>query len=65
MNKPNEFTKTTLKDKVAPPPSFVKLAMKNMVRKGGQSINHLGLTALFFFGFVLLLASLVRPNIPN
>ncbi len=48
-----------------PPPSFVKLAMKNMVRKGSQSLSHFGLTAFGVLGFILLIAFLGRPNIPN
>ena len=51
--------------KSTPPPSFVKLAMKNMVRKGSQSLSHFGLTALGFIGFVLLVAVLGKPNIPQ
>ena len=47
-----------------PPPSFVKLAMRNMVRKGNQSLIHFGLTALGFVGFILLLAVLGRPSVP-
>jgi len=49
----------------APPPSFVKLAMKNMVRKGNQSLYHFGLTALGFLGFILLVAVLGKPHIPQ
>ena len=48
-----------------PPPSFVKLAMKNMVRKGSQSLYHFGLTAFGFIGFILLLAVLGKPHIPQ
>ena len=48
-----------------PAPSFVKLAMKNMVRKGNQSLVHFGLTAFGFIGFILVIAWLGRPNIPN
>ena len=51
--------------KAAPPPSFVKLAMKNMVRKGSQSLYHFGLTALGFLGFILLIAVLGKPHIPQ
>ena len=51
--------------KATPPPSFVKLAMKNMVRKGGQSLSHFGLTALCFVGFVLLVAVIGKPHIPQ
>ena len=57
---PNDVAK-----KSTPPPSFVKLAMKNMVRKGSQSLSHFGLTALGFLGFVLLVAVLGKPNIPQ
>ncbi|MFM8525239.1 MAG: DUF3285 domain-containing protein, partial [Cyanobacteriota bacterium] len=31
-------------------PSFTKLAMRNMVRKGRQSLLHFGLTALGLTG---------------
>ncbi len=50
--------------KTAPPPSFIKLAMRNMVRKGGQSLTHLGLTAFGFVGFILVLAWIGRPHMP-
>ena len=46
-------------------PSFVKLAMKNMVRKGSQSLFHFGLTAIGFVMFILLIAWLGRPTIPS
>ena len=49
----------------APPPSFVKLAMKNMVRNGSQSLVHFGLTALGFVGFILVIAWFARPNLPQ
>ena len=55
----DEVTKKT------PPPSFVKLAMKNMVRKGSQSLYHFGLTAFGFLGFILLVAVLGKPHIPQ
>ena len=51
--------------KATPPPSFVKLAMKNMVRKGSQSLYHFGLTALGFLGFILLVAVIGQPHIPQ
>ena len=47
-----------------PPPSFVKLAMRNMVRKGNQSILHFGLTAVGFVAFVLVIAWFGRPTLP-
>ena len=55
----DEVTKKT------PPPSFVKLAMKNMVRKGSQSLYHFVLTAFGFIGFILLIAVLGKPHIPQ
>jgi len=48
-----------------PPPSFVKLAMKNMVRKGNQSLFHFGLTAIGFIVFILFVAVLGRPTAPH
>ena len=51
--------------KTTPSPSFVKLAMKNMVRKGSQSLSHFGLTALAFLGFIILVAVLGKPHIPQ
>tara|TARA_B100001029_G_C14583260_1_gene195123 strand:+ start:57 stop:248 length:192 start_codon:yes stop_codon:yes gene_type:complete len=59
-NIPDEVVRTA-----TPPPSFVKLAMKNMVRKGSQSLYHLGLTAFGFIGFILLVAFLGKPHIPQ
>ena len=49
----------------APPPSFIRLAMRNMVRKGSQSLLHFGLTALGLTGFLVLIAWLGRPQIPG
>lgn len=46
-------------------PSFVKLAMRNMVRKGRQSLMHFGLTALGLSGFLVLIAWLGRPQLPG
>lgn len=45
--------------------SFVKLAMRNMVRKGRQSLFHFGLTALGLVGFLVLIAWLGRPQLPG
>ncbi len=52
-------------NKSAPPASFVKLAMRNMVRKGSQSLVHFGLTAFGFLGFIVLIAWSLRPNLPQ
>ena len=49
----------------SPPPSFIKQAMRNMVRKGRQSLFHLGLTAFGFIGFITLVAWLGRPSLPQ
>ena len=46
-------------------PSFVKLAMRNMVRKGRQSLFHFGLTAAGLLGFITLIAWLGRPQLPG
>jgi hypothetical protein len=46
-------------------PSFTKLAMRNMVRKGKLSLTHFGLTALGFIGFIVLVAWLGRPQLPG
>ncbi|MFM7464233.1 MAG: DUF3285 domain-containing protein [Cyanobium sp.] len=43
---------------------FVKLAMRNMVRKGRQSLLHFGLTAIGLSAFLLLIAWLGRPHTP-
>ncbi|RCL53106.1 MAG: DUF3285 domain-containing protein [Synechococcus sp. MED-G71] len=48
-----------------PKPSFVKLAMRNMVRKGRQSLFHFALTAVGFGGVLLLLAWFARPAVPG
>ena len=44
---------------------FVKLAMRNMVRKGRQSLFHFGLTAVGLVAFLLLIAWLGRPTLPH
>ena len=46
-------------------PSFTKLAMRNMVRKGKLSLTNFGLTALGFVGFIVLVAWLGRPQLPG
>lgn len=43
-----------------PPPSFVKLAMRNMVKKGNKSLLHFGLTAIGVLGLLVGLAYLTR-----
>ena len=62
---PSNTVDVTPSTPVAPPPSYVKLAMRNMVRKGRQSLLHFGLTALGFAGVLLLLAWFARPSLPG
>ena len=45
-------------------PSFIKLAMRNMVRKGSKSISHFLITFLLLLGILILLATLGKPTIP-
>ncbi len=53
------------KTKLTSSPSFVKLAMKNMVRKGSQSLLHFALTAVGFIGFITVIAWFARPHLPS
>lgn len=48
-----------------PSPSFIKLAMRNMVRKGRQSLVHFALTAVGLSIFLLGIAWLGRPQMPS
>ncbi|WP_320675532.1 DUF3285 domain-containing protein [Prochlorococcus sp. MIT 1300] len=57
-------SKETSPKAASPSPSFVKLAMRNMVRKGQQSISHFALTAIGFGLFILVIAWFGRPNFP-
>tara|TARA_Y100000589_G_scaffold95655_1_gene90304 strand:- start:10020 stop:10202 length:183 start_codon:yes stop_codon:yes gene_type:complete len=59
MNKKSEI----LKEKKAPA-SFIKLAMRNMVKKGKKSIIHFSITFLILVGILLMLATLGKPNLP-
>ena len=43
-----------------PLPSYVKLAMRNMVRKGGKSIFHFTLTVTALLGLLVGLSFLTR-----
>ena len=51
-------------EKKVSPPSFIKLAMRNMVRKGSKSISHFSFTFLILLGLLILIATLGKPNIP-
>lgn len=43
-----------------PPPSYVKLAMRNMVRKRGTSLFHFFLTTIGLLGVLIGLSYLTR-----
>lgn len=43
-----------------PKPSYVKLAMRNMVRKRGKSIFHFVLTTIGLLGTLVVLSYLTR-----
>lgn len=43
-----------------PQPSYVKLAMRNMVRKGRKSLTHFTLTTLALLGLLVGLSYLTR-----
>ncbi|WP_204140456.1 DUF3285 domain-containing protein [Halomicronema sp. CCY15110] len=43
-----------------PKPSYVKLAMRNMVRKGGKSLFHFSLTVVALIGLMVGLSYLTR-----
>ncbi|NEP04799.1 MULTISPECIES: DUF3285 domain-containing protein [Okeania] len=43
-----------------PKPSYVKLAMRNMVRKGSKSLKHFALTTIGLVGILVGLAYLTR-----
>ncbi len=51
-------------EKKVSPPSFIKLAMRNMVRKGSKSISHFTITFLVLIGILILIATLGKPNMP-
>jgi hypothetical protein len=43
-----------------PKPSYVKLAMRNMVRKGGKSLFHFSLTVVALLGLLVGLSYITR-----
>ena len=43
-----------------PKPSYVKLAMRNMVRKGGTSLKHFALTTITLIAILVGLAYITR-----
>lgn len=59
MTKPDSPPETTTASAPARD-SYVKLAMRNMVRKGRKSLFHFGLTTLGLMGLLVGLAYLTR-----
>ena len=51
-------------EKKVSPPSFIKLAMRNMVRKGSKSISHFSITFLVLIGILGLPIVATSINIP-
>jgi len=56
--------KNEILEKKVSPPSFIKLAMKNMVSKGSKSISHFSITFLVLIVILILVATIGKPNIP-
>ncbi|MGB3695025.1 MAG: DUF3285 domain-containing protein [Spirulinaceae cyanobacterium] len=68
MNQPSDQEQTTLEPSELetstpkePPPSYTKLAMRNMVRKGGKSLRHFFLSAVGLIAFFIGLSYLTKP----
>jgi hypothetical protein len=62
MSEKSESTITEIEEPIAtePQPSFVKLAMRNMVRKKGKSLTHFFLTTVGLFAVLIGLSYLTR-----
>lgn len=52
--------KTAATEATEPKPTYVKLAMRNMVRKGAKSLWHFTLTITGLLGFFVAIAYLTR-----
>ncbi|MDJ0557300.1 MAG: DUF3285 domain-containing protein [Microcoleaceae cyanobacterium MO_207.B10] len=57
---PEKEQKETTFPTQEPKPSYVKLAMRNMVKKGGTSLKHFALTTIGLIGILVGLAYLTR-----
>lgn len=57
LPQPDQATVETSQE---PQPSYVKLAMRNMVRKGGKSLFHFTLTVIGLMGLMVGLSYLTR-----
>ena len=63
ISEPNltESNATATPQNTKPKDSYVKLAMRNMVRKGRQSLWHFFLTTVGLLGLLVGLAYLTKP----
>ncbi|MFE4107527.1 DUF3285 domain-containing protein [Almyronema epifaneia] len=57
---PDSQPSTALPAEASAPPSYVKLAMRNMVKKGGKSLYHFTLTTVGLLSLLVGLAYLTR-----
>ncbi len=56
-----ESTNVVAESEPKPTDSYVKLAMRNMVRKGGKSLRHFTLTMIGLFTILIGLSYLTKP----
>lgn len=63
MTNPKETTEqeSPATEEPSPTDSYVKLAMRNMVRKGGLSLKHFILTTIGLFAVLIGLSYLTKP----
>lgn len=59
-NNTSQLLADSTPDATEPQPSYVKLAMRNMVRKGGTSLKHFALTIVGLLAVLVGLAYLTR-----
>ena len=57
----SDSTSENTSEDTKPKDSYVKLAMRNMVRKGGRSLWHFFLTTVGLVGLLVGLAYLTKP----
>ncbi len=57
---PSESTTNPTEPSVKPQDSYVKLAMRNMVKKKGISLKHFFLTTFALLGFLVGISYLTR-----
>lgn len=57
---PSNQAPSTASPTSEPPPSYVKLAMRNMVKKGSKSLFHFALTSVGLLAVLVGLAYLTR-----